>query len=108
MPAGTEIAVSPRLSVNVDFIGRQLVDSGPAGRPGEDVQLDDGGRACSGSTTVNEFAFHKGSLNLLTSAIGFKFNPGGNILISANVLFPITDAGIRSNPVPVIGFDYTF
>ena len=104
---GTEIAASSRLTINVDFIGRQLVDSG---------RLVDQAKTFSwmtaagvrGSTTVNEFAFEEGSLNLLTSAIGFKWNPWGNILISANVLFPLTDAGIRSNPVPVFGFDYAF
>jgi hypothetical protein len=41
-------------------------------------------------------------------AAGVKFNPKGNLLISANVLFPLTDAGIRAKAVPVIGFDYAF
>ena len=61
-----------------------------------------------GSTKLNEFAFEDGSVNLVTSAIGFKYNPGRNLLVSVNVLFPLTNAGMRANPVPVFGFDYAF
>ena len=105
--AGTEVAVSPRLTLNLDFLGRQLID---AGRLVDETRTfnwtTQGG--VRGSTSLNEFGFREGSLNLLTSAVGIKFNPGRNLLISANVLFPINNAGIRSNPVPVIGFDYAF
>lgn len=105
--AGTEVAVSPRLTLNLDFMGRQLVDSG---RLVDEVHtfnwVTQGG--VRGSTNLNEFSFRDGSVNLLTTAVGIKFNPARNLLISANVLFPLTDAGIRSNPVPVFGFDYAF
>jgi hypothetical protein len=104
---GTEIAVSPRLTVNVDFIGRQLVDSGKLVDETHTFRWMTAA-GVQGSTNLNEFTFRDGSVNLLTSAIGIKFNPGRNLLISANVLFPLTSAGIRSNPVPVIGFDYAF
>jgi len=104
---GTEIGISPRLTVNVDFIGRQLVDSG---------RLVDASKTfrwmtaagVQGSTNLNEFAFEEGSVNLVTSAIGFKFNPWRSLLLSANILFPLSDAGMRANPVPVFGFDYAF
>jgi hypothetical protein len=104
---GTEIGISPRLTVNVDFIGRQLVDSG---------RLVDASKTfrwmtaagVQGSTNLNEFAFQEGSVNLVTSAIGFKFNPWRSLLLSANILFPLSDAGMRANPVPVFGFDYAF
>jgi hypothetical protein len=104
---GTEIGVSNRLTVNVDFIGRQLVDSGRLVDTTKTFRWMTAA-GVQGSTNVNEFAFEEGSVNLVTSAIGFKWNPGGNLLISANVLFPLTDAGIKSNPVPVFGFDYAF
>ena len=104
---GTEIGISPKLTVNVDFIGRQLVDSG---RLVDETKTFRWMTAAGvqGSTNLNEFAFQEGSVNLVTSAIGFKFNPWGNLLVSANVLFPLTDAGMRANPVPVFGFDYAF
>jgi hypothetical protein len=104
---GAELAAHPRLTINVDFIGRQLVDSG---RLVETAKTFNWMTAAGvpGSTTFSEFAFEDGSLNLLSSAVGFKYNPAGNVLISFNVLFPLTDGGIKSNPVPVFGFDYAF
>jgi hypothetical protein len=105
---GTEIAVASRLTVNVDFIGRQLVDSGRLVEQPHAFRWMTAGGTSSGTTTFNEFTFQEGSVNLLTSAIGFKFNPWRNLLVSANVLFPLTDAGMRANPVPVFGFDYAF
>jgi len=37
-----------------------------------------------------------------------KFNPKGNLLVSANVLFPLSKAGLRSRLGTVIGIDYAF
>jgi hypothetical protein len=37
-----------------------------------------------------------------------KFNPVGNLLISGSVLFPLTNAGLRSRLTTVIGVDYAF
>ena len=45
---------------------------------------------------------------LVLGAIGVKLNPGGNFLVSAHVLFPLTESGLRSKVTPVIGLDYTF
>ena len=105
--AGTEVAVSPRLTLNLDFLGRQLIDSGRLVDETRTFNWTTQG-GVRGSTSLNEFGFREGSLNLLTSAVGIRFNPGRNLLISASVLFPLNKAGIRSNPVPVIGFDYAF
>jgi hypothetical protein len=104
---GTEFAASPKLTVNADLLGRSLRNLG---------RLEEAPRTfryvsaagVAGSTTVNEFAFTPGSLNLLVGTAGVKYNVAGNLLISANVLFPLTQAGIRDKVTPVIGFDYAF
>jgi len=49
-----------------------------------------------------------GQLNLMLGAAGFKFNPLGNPLISANALFPLTKAGLRSRFTMTFGVDYAF
>ena len=41
-------------------------------------------------------------------ALGAKFNATGNLLVSANLLFPLTDGGLRPKVTPVIGVDYSF
>jgi hypothetical protein len=106
---GLEIAAHPRLTANVDFIGRQLVDSGRLVDTAKTFNwVTRPPNVTTGSSTFNEFAIEDGSLNLVTSALGFKYNPAGNVLISFNILFPLTDGGIKSNPIPVFGFDYAF
>ena len=49
-----------------------------------------------------------GNLSLLLGTGGVKYNPFGNLLISASVLFPLTKAGLRSRVTTVIGVDYAF
>ena len=41
-------------------------------------------------------------------ALGGKFNVAGNLLINANVLVALNDAGVTARVTPVIGFDYSF
>ena len=57
---------------------------------------------------MEELALQPGNLNLLIGAAGVKYNIVGNLLVSANVLFPLTKTGIRDRVTPVIGFDYAF
>ena len=42
-----------------------------------------------------QLGLRSGDLSLLLGAAGFKFNAGTNLLLNANVLFPLTDAGLR-------------
>jgi len=44
----------------------------------------------------------------MLGAAGFKFNPLGNLLVSAHALFPLTDAGLRSRFTMTFGVDYAF
>jgi hypothetical protein len=60
------------------------------------------------SISLDEFAARSGNLTLLLGTGGVKFNPVGNLLVSASVLFPLTDAGLRSRVTTVIGVDYAF
>jgi hypothetical protein len=41
-------------------------------------------------------------------AAGVRFSPWRTVLISANLLFPLTNAGLRDRVTPVIGVDYVF
>ena len=106
---GTEFVAHPKVTIAADVVGRQFRDSGKLVETAKTFNFMSAPPAgVPGSATFNEFAQESGSLNNVIGAIGAKFNPGPNFLISVNVLFPFTDAGIRSNIVPVIGFDYSF
>ena len=48
------------------------------------------------------------NLNLLLGAVGAKVNVATNLLLTANVLFPLSDGGLRPKITPVVGLDYAF
>jgi hypothetical protein len=59
-------------------------------------------------TTRTELQFVAGDLQLYLGAAGVRFSPWRTILVTANVLFPLTDAGLRDRVTPVLGVDYVF
>jgi len=106
---GVEIVASPRLTILGDLVGRTLRDTGRLKVEAKrfDYQPQDPTLPPT-FATFNEFATTPGNLNLLMGTVGAKFNPAGNWLISGSVLFPLTDAGLRSRWTTVIGMDYAF
>ncbi len=104
---GTEIIAAPTVTLSADIIGRTLIDAGR-------LQLADRTRSyfnqagVAGSVTQQEYAASEGTLNLVSLALGGKFNVGSNLLINANVLVALTDGGVTARFTPVVGFDYTF
>jgi len=46
--------------------------------------------------------------NQLSFAAGGKFKLAGNLIVSANVLFRLNDAGLHYKPAPMIGLAYAF
>ena len=104
--AGLEFVASPRLTLVGDVVGRTLRDAGR-------LVLTSKSFAFQGTTSVqtaefDEFDPRPGNLSLMLGTVGFKFNPAGNWLVSASVLFPLTDAGLRSRVTTVMGLDYAF
>jgi hypothetical protein len=61
-----------------------------------------------GTAVFSEFARRPGDLNLAVGAAGVRFNPRGSFLISAELLIPVTESGLRDKVTPVIGVDYSF
>jgi hypothetical protein len=104
--AGLEFVAGPRLTLVGDVVGRMLRGAGR-------LEVSSKSFAFQGATAVqtaqfDEFDPRSGHLNVVLGAAGFKFNPTGNWLVSANVLFPLTDVGLRSRVTTVVGLDYAF
>ncbi len=96
--AGVDVAISPRVTVVGDFVTRTLKDVPRL--TFQDVGL---------GPEFQEFAFTGfDNLNLRLTSFGVKYNAWRNLLISASVLIPLTDAGLRDRLTPVLGFDYSF
>ena len=101
----------PRLTILGEVVGRTLRNAGRLTLASKQFEFAPGLVRPLGPVEVanfDEFEPQSGSLNLALGAVGFKFNPTGNLLISANMLFPLTDAGLTSNITPVVGVEYAF
>jgi hypothetical protein len=106
---GFDWAVSPRVTFASDVVGRVI----------RDVTRFEIGNSTFQFRTANDAPIQTNSrptfnldgtrnLNLLLGAVGAKFNVATNLLLTANVLFPLSDSGLKPRITPVIGLDYAF
>jgi hypothetical protein len=120
---GVEFIASPRVTVTADLVGRTLRGAGRLNLVSKTFEYSEPtlfatgmpGPGCGGlpgntckTASFDELALRPGNLSLLLGTGGVKFNPFGNLLISASVLFPLTNAGLRSRVTTVVGVDYAF
>jgi len=116
---GVEFVANPRLTLISDFVGRTLRDAGRLDLVSKkfdyvDVNAPVPGPGCGGlpltctSISLKEFNPVAGNLTLLLGSAGAKYNPKGNLLLSGSLLFPLTQAGLRSRMTTVIGVEYAF
>src|SRR5262245_3268576 len=95
---GADFAVTRRLTLAGDVVGRAILDV-PRLAFG-DVGL---------GPTFSEFNFTGTStLNSVLVSTGAKFNVSRSLLVIGNVLFPVTEGGLRPKITPTIGVDYSF
>jgi hypothetical protein len=102
--AGVEWPVSDRVTINTEVLGRWLrhgarLDYVPLEtRPGNPF----------GITSVLVASASPSGLHRTSIASGVKWNAGGSALITASVLIPMRDAGLKDRFTPVIGIDWGF
>jgi hypothetical protein len=112
---GLDFVAGPRVTVNGDFVGRTLRNAGRldvVSKGFQHRQFDQNGvalpSAMPATTFFNEFEPRSGNLTLWLGTAGAKWNFTGNMLLTGSVLFPLTDAGLRSRVTTVVGLDYAF
>jgi hypothetical protein len=105
---GVELVVESRLTIVGDVLGRSLRDAGRLGVVSKPFEYVTRAGGPVQTVDLNEFDPRPGNLNLTLGTVGVKFNPRGNLLISASVLLPISSSGLRSRVTPVVGIDYAF
>jgi hypothetical protein len=121
--AGVEWAATGRLTIIGDVLGRSLRDAGRFDLATKTVTFnrcassDDCVAAAPGGPftatdyqgrELRELTPQTGNVNQFYGTAGFKLNPGGNFLVGASVLFPLTDHGLRSKYTTVVGVEYAF
>ena len=99
--AGADIAVHPRVTLVGDVVGRVLGDVFKL----QSTTVPIGGGVQANTLGVNPDLIN---LNLVLASVGVKFNVVSNLLVSANVLVPITKGGLRDKFTPVFGVDWSF
>ena len=106
---GADFGILKTLSVTADLLGSTYFNAnklflspqglGPQGLGNTDVQCS----LIPGSTTCQTENFNTDSISL-----GAKYNPRGNLLVTANVLFKLDNNGLHYKPAPMVGISYTF
>ena len=105
---GVEYGLSPKVTIVGDIIGQTLTSTLQLQDALLPHSFRDGPSGPIQSTTLQTISEKTGSLTTALGTIGVKANPWRNFLISAHVLFPLNQSGLRSGITPVIGFDYAF
>jgi hypothetical protein len=128
---GFDWAMTPRATVAVDVLWRSLLDAGRleetdktytyvTGGTGDGGGSGGGGGGGGGgtggrppaeqvlTTMRRELALQPGNLNLSFGSVAMRVSPWRSLLVTAGLLFPLTDTGLRDRVTPVIGIDYGF
>jgi hypothetical protein len=96
---GADVAVTPRITVAGDVIGRVVRNAVQMSR------LDTG--AGDPERYIN-MLLEPGTVHKLLAAVGAKVNLGGTWLLTGTVLFPLNSNGIKPAVTPVIGLERAF
>lgn len=108
---GLNVAPHPKLTLGFDIRGRTLLDvSRFELRDNTYPNRGLGPLPTSSFTSTQEFSLleDKGNVHLLLGIIGTKINLANTLLLNANVLFPMSDSGLKPKPTLVLGLDYVF
>ena len=128
---GTDVAITSRVTASFDVLSRTLRDAGRMRMAERTFEYALAGTGAGGggggggggsggggnqppppptirTATFNELQSGGGNLQLYLGAAGIRFNPWRTLLVTANLLFPMTDAGLRDRVTPAIGIDYVF
>jgi hypothetical protein len=101
--AGVEWAATDRLTVNGELMGRTIRNGGRLTY--KDLPMSG---SPFGLTSASVASVDPAGLRRVSVAGGIKWNLAGTALITANLLMPVTDAGLVDHLTPIIGLDWGF
>jgi hypothetical protein len=96
---GADVAVTPKVTVAGDVIGRVVRNTANMNR------FD------SGAGEADRYILMEvtpGTVHKLLGAVGAKVSLGGTWLLTGTVLFPLNSKGVKSTVTPVIGLERAF
>ncbi|MGH9606154.1 MAG: transporter [Terracidiphilus sp.] len=100
---GADWAMQRHWTLAADLLGNQFLNT-PRLVPGAIVNITTASSTLSLATSTSG----NSSYSINNVSTGVKWNPAGNLVISANVLTQINNNGLRSRPTPLVGISYKF
>ena len=98
--AGVDVGITRRLSISGDFLGLALQNEKKILQAAPVADFTGGSHPDISTSTA--------TINQASVAVGGKVSPFAKLLITANVLFRVNDAGLHHKPAPLLGVSYTF
>lgn len=108
---GFDAAPLSRLTITGDVVGRSLIDAERLVQSTfiHNFRLSSDPLGTRRNEVRPLYVTETRNMNLILGSAGFKFNPFGRLLISANLLFPLTkNNGLQDDLTPVFAIDYNF
>jgi len=99
---GSDLSVNDRFSVVVDLTGQRVLDSPRLLTRSSTIT------GPAGSVTLPDIRFESASYWVHNGALGFKVNPGSQLLIIFNLRFAIGENGLSDRIAPLVGFEWAF
>jgi hypothetical protein len=96
---GFDIGVTKGLTLVFDVLGQRVSDA---------PRLVETTFTAADGEMLPQVGFETGSFNVIDGSIGLKLNVVGQLLLDANVLIKLNDAGLRDNVSPLVAFEYSF
>ncbi|MFN8093132.1 MAG: hypothetical protein U0599_13110, partial [Vicinamibacteria bacterium] len=97
--AGVDWGVTSRVTFAVDVVGNHVTSS---------PRLVTQTFTAANGATFPQIDFVSETYSIINGAAGVKVNLGGRLLLDANVLFKLNDAGLRDRVTPLVGIEYAF
>ena len=109
--AGFDWALSPRLTFVVDALGRTLRNSQVLREIDTTFQYNANiatDPVDLRSATLKQLVATNQDVTSVLGSVGLKINPVGNLLLTVNGLFSLTNRGLQAKFAPLVGLDYSF
>lgn len=106
---GFSLGVHPKVTVFADLVWRTLLDAQQIDRRELTHLYKRWDSAVIEQTNRQVLDTRQQDLNIASASIGMKVNIVGDLLLTANLSFSLSDEGLRDEDIiPLIGIDYSF
>ena len=102
LAAATAVAVHPRVSLTGELLSRRVDELRPL------VRASQPHPTILGVQTIRLGTDDDGGGTVAAGILGFKWNPGGTLVVGANLRWGFTTAGLTTPITPGVAFEYGF